>query len=87
MIAEYDISLGRVRVRDAQKGSRARQNNPKLVKFAGLCQPQSIPNVAHGDIVTDGEAKPRALSSRIGREKWDLFSSEAMRVRSDKEGY
>ena len=87
MIADYDISLSRVGARDVQKGSRARRNNPKLVKFAGLCQPRSIPNVAHGDIVTDGEAKPRALSSRIGREKWDLFSSEAMRVRSDKEGY
>ena len=68
MIAEYDISLGRIRARDAQKGSRARQNNPRLVKFAGLCQPRSIPNAAHVDIVTDGEAKPRALSSRIGRE-------------------
>jgi len=36
MIAEYDISFGRVRARDAQKGSRARQNNLRLVKFAGL---------------------------------------------------
>jgi len=87
MIAEYDISLGRVRARDTQKGSRARQNNPRLVKFAGLCQPRSIPNAAHVDIVTDGEAKPRALSSGIGRERWDLFSSGAMRVRSDKEVY
>jgi hypothetical protein len=52
-----------------------------------MFQPRSIPNAAHGDIVTDGEAKPRALFSRIGREKWELFSSEAMRVRSDKEAY
>src|SRR3974390_1656429 len=50
--------------------SRARQNDPKLGEFAGLCVNLDRPRMLlHDDVVTDGEAKPRAFSGRFSGEE------------------
>src|SRR3974390_878095 len=50
--------------------SRARQNNPKLCKFAGLCvNLDQAAMLLHDDVVTDGEAKPGSFSGRFSSEE------------------
>src|SRR3974390_2288850 len=57
-------------VRYVTRCSPARQNNPKLGEFAGLCVDlDQAAMLLHDDVVTDGKAKPRAFSGRFSSEE------------------